>query len=208
MGLRGELAPPPSITGAQSYTFTGNINNPSSLRLSALGAPLYATKWTDFAPKFGVAYDIHNQAGHQTVFRGGGGMFYDSIAINHFFGNGDALGSRSIYKYTTQFPLQQSQLYVPVLPPTAPYSFVDYPANNFVPPYTLQCNAALEQELGSKQSLTIGYVASLGCKLSTFQNYSVSALTSKQFATFDIYANGRGLQLQRPPGEVPAPDGS
>jgi hypothetical protein len=192
MGLRWELAPPPSITGAQSYTYTGNINNPSSLGLSALGAPLYATKWTDFAPRLGVAYVLRDRSGHQTVLRAGGGMYYDSIAVNNFFGNGDALGSQSIYKYTTQFPLQQNQLNVPVLQPTAPYSFVDYPANNIVPPYTLQWNAALEQELGSKQSLTIGYVASLGRKLDTFENFAVSALTGTKFDDFDIYVNGPG----------------
>jgi hypothetical protein len=192
MGLRWELAPPPSISGAQSYTYTGNINNPSSIGLSALGAPLYATKWTDFAPRLGVAYVIHDQPGHETVLRAGGGMFYDSIEIVNFFGNGDALGSQSIYKYTTQFPLQRSQLDVPVLQPTAPYSFVDYPANNIVPPYSFQWNAALEQSLDSKESFTIGYVASLGRKLNTFQNYSMSTLTSGRFASFDVYVNGPG----------------
>ena len=191
MGLRWELAPPPSISGAQSYTYTGNINNPSSLGLSALGAPLYATKKTDFAPRLGAAYVLRNQAGHETVFRAGAGLFYDSIGVVNFFGNGDALGSQSIYKYTTQFPLQPNQLLVPVVAPTAPYSLVDYPANNIVPPYTVQWNAALEQSLGSMQSLTVGYVAADGHKLNTFVNYSVAKL-NKNFATFDLYENGPG----------------
>jgi hypothetical protein len=191
MGLRWELAPPPSISGAQSYTYTGNIATPSSLGLSALGAPLYATKWTDFAPRLGMAYVVRNQAGHETVFRAGGGLFYDSIGIVNFFGNGDALGSQSIYKYTSQFPLQASQLLRPVIPPTPPYSFVNYPANNIVPPHTVQWNAALEQSLGSAQTLTVGYVYAGGRKLATYRNYSVSKLAGN-FATFDLYENGPG----------------
>ncbi len=96
---------------------------------------------------------LRGSAGHETAFRAGGGIFYDSIEIVNFFGNGDALGSQSIYKYTPQFPLQANQLLVPVVAPTAPYSFVDYPAHNIVPPHTIQWNAALDQSLGAAQSL-------------------------------------------------------
>ncbi len=192
MGLRWELAPPPSISGGQTYTYTGNVNDPSSLGLSTLGAPLYKTTWTDFGPRLGAAYTLHNEPGRETVLRAGGGLFYDSISLSGVFGNGNSLGSQSIYKYATQFPLQPSQLNVPVLQPKAPYSFVQYPANNIVPPYTLQWNVALEQALGSTQTVTIGYVASLGRKLNTYKNYSLSALTNKQFATFDLYVNGPG----------------
>jgi hypothetical protein len=191
LGLRWELAPPPSISGTPSYTYTGSINNPSSLQLSALGAPLFTTKWTDFAPRFGAAYVLRNGHGHETVLRAGGGMFYDSIEVVNFFGNGDALGSQSIYTYKTQFPLQASQLDQPVIKPVAPYSFIDYPANNIVPPYTLQWNASVEQAIGLQQSVTLGYIASLGRKLNTYQDYSVSSL-NQEFGTFDIYVNGPG----------------
>lgn len=192
MGLRWDFAPPPSITGGQAYTYTGNINNPSSLGLSKAGAPLYKTTWTDFAPRFGMAYVIHNGAGDETVFRAGGGIFYDSISLANLFGNGTELGAGSIYNYTMQYPLQASQILVPILQPTPPYTFVDYPATNLVPPYTFQWNAAVEQSLGSIQSVTIGYVASLGRKLNTYQQYSMSSLTNNEFSTFELYHNGPG----------------
>ncbi len=198
LGLRWDLAPAPSISGAQQYTYTGNANNPSTLGLSAQGAPLYATKWTDFAPRVGVAYVVHNQPGHQTVFRAGGGLFYDSIAITNFFGSGNALGTQSRVSYATQFPLTQSQVDVAVTTPacvatTGSCTVVNYPANNIVPPYTLQWNAALEQSFGSGQSITIGYVAAAGHKLSTYQNFSYTAAqTNKLFTTMDLYVNGPG----------------
>lgn len=191
MGLRWELAPPPSVSGTQSYTYTGNVNDPSSLGLSALGAPLYQTKYTNFAPRIGVALVMHNEPGHELVLRAGGGLFYDGIALTSTFGNGYLLGSQSVYSYKTQFPLQASQLLVPVVKPKAPYSFVFYPANNIVPPYTLQWNVSLEQALGSKQTLTVGYIAANGRRLNTLKTYSLSKLNNN-FATFELFTNGPG----------------
>ncbi|MEO6830204.1 MAG: TonB-dependent receptor, partial [Acidobacteriaceae bacterium] len=69
LGLRYDFNPPPTVSGAQQYTYTGDINNPASLKLSTLGAPLYKTTYTNFAPRLGAAYIIHNQTGHETVLR-------------------------------------------------------------------------------------------------------------------------------------------
>ncbi len=191
MGLRWEIKPAPSVSGVQPYTYTGNVNNPATLGVSAPGAPFYATDWKDFAPRLGVAYVMHNQPGDETVFRAGGGLFYDSIAAGNAFGNGYMLGTQSTYSYTTLYPLQASQILLPVMPPTAPYTFQYYPANNVVPPYTMQWNASLEQAFGSAQTVTIGYVASLGRKLVTLREYELSALNS-EFDDFYLYTNGPG----------------
>lgn len=193
LGLRWELAPPPSISGSQTYTYTGSVHDPGSLGLSAPGAPLYQTDYKDFAPRFGMAYTIHDQPGHELVFRAGVGLFYETIAINNFFGDGVALGAARTVSYKgNPFPLTQSQINLPVLPPVAPYTFVDYPDTSIVPPYALQWNASLEQALGSRQTITLGYVASGGRKLTTFKLYSLSGLTNKQFTNFQLYANGPG----------------
>lgn len=190
LGLRWDVNPPPSVSGAQTVTYTGNINNPSSLGLSQPGAPLYKTTYTDFAPRLGVAVVLRDTPGQELVFRGGGGLFYDAIALNGTYGGGTNLGAASQGIYTQAFPLAASQILLPVTV-TPPYAFNNYPANNIVPPYSFQWNGSFEQALGQKQSVTMGYVASLGRKLSTIQQYSVGKI-NPLFSTFYLFTNGPG----------------
>lgn len=190
LGLRWELAPPPSLSGAQLYTYTGDIQSPASLGLSKLGAPMYKTTWNDFAPRFGAALVIHNQPGHELVLRAGGGLFYESISLNNTFGNGTQLGSQRALNFKGKaYPVASSQIQVPILPPTAPYTFSNYPANNIVPPDVIQWNVSLERALGTKQTFTLGYVASVGRKLETLKEYNVSTL-NPQFTNFALFENG------------------
>ncbi len=193
LGLRWDLNPPPSISGAPMYGYTGNVNNPSSLGLSGPDAPLYKTTYTDFAPRFGTAIAIHNRPGHELVFRGGAGLFYDTIALNSTFGGGDGLGTATTITSTSSpFPFTASQILVPVaVPPKPPYNFIYYPDNQIVPPSSIQWNASLEQALGEKQTLTMGYVASLGRKLTTYERYNLSKL-NPLFTDVYLYANGPG----------------
>ncbi|QHN03164.1 TonB-dependent receptor [Granulicella sp. WH15] len=191
LGLRWDVNPPPSVSGAPTTTYTGNVNNPSSLGLSKPGAPLFQTTYTDFAPRLGVAVTIYDAPGHELVFRGGGGLFYDSISLNGTYGGGTNLGAASQGTYTGHaFPLTASQILLPVTI-NPPYSFLNYPANNIVPPYSIQWNGSLEQALGQKQTVTVGYVVSLGRKLSTIQQYSVNKF-NPLFNTFYLFVNGPG----------------
>lgn len=190
LGLRWDVYPPPSISGAPIYTYTGSIDNPSSLGISKANAPLFKTTYTNFAPRIGVAVVIHNQPGHQLVFRGGGGLFYDSISLNQTFGFGTNLGGAQQLNYTQAFPLPTATIQTPVTV-SKPYTFQWYPDNELTPPYAIQYTAALEQALGDKQSVSISYVASLGRKLSTIREYTVSAI-NPNFSSFDLYRNGPG----------------
>jgi len=189
-GLRWDLYPPPSVSGAPIYTYTGSIDNPASLGISRANAPLYKTTYTNFAPRIGVAVVIHDQPGHQLVFRGGGGLFYDAISLNQTFGFGTNLGGAQQISYTQAFPLPTATIQKPVTV-AAPYAFQWYPDNQLVPAYNIQYNATLEQAFGDKQSIAIGYVASLGRKLSTIRQYTVSAL-NPSFTSFNLYRNGPG----------------
>lgn len=192
LGLRWDLAPPPTISGAQLYTYTGDINNPSSLGLSARGASLYNTTYHDFAPRFGLAYDLYNVPGHELVLRAGGGLFYNSISLMYLLQAGTALGAESYKSYSTPFPLEPSQILLPVsVPPTPPYSIEWYPARNLVPPSAIQWNVTLEQALGENQSVSMGYVASVGRNLETEKEYSLSKL-NPEFGTMVLFENGPG----------------
>jgi TonB dependent receptor len=205
LGLRWDLYPPPSVSGAQMFTYTGDVNKPSSLGLSAQGAPLYKTTYTNFAPRVGVAWVISNQPGRELVLRVGGGLFHDGISISQTFGAGYGLGSAVTSTYSSKpqgvFPLMAADILIPVtIPSRAPYSFTYYPDPHIAPPSILQWSASIEQALGSKQSFSLGYVASTGRKLSTLKEYSLSKL-NPLFGTIDQYENGPGssynsMQLQ------------
>jgi hypothetical protein len=191
-GLRWDLNPPPSVSGAQAYTYTGDINNPSTLAISARpGGAIYKTTYSNFAPRFGMALTIHNRPGHELVLRTGAGLFYDLIAINGFFGAGTGLGTAAISTGKTTFPLAKSQILVPVTAPKAPYTLQFYPSNNVVPPSALQWNVTLEQAFGNKQTVTMGYVASLARNLIRFQQFTFSKL-NPNFSNAYMYINGPG----------------
>lgn len=193
LGLRWDVNPPPSVSGAQAYTYTGNINDPASLGISTRpGGALYKTTYTDFAPRVGMALTIHNQPGHELVFRAGAGLFYDLIALNGIFGSGTGLGTSATTTSKTAFPLSASQILVPItVPPKPPYTLQFYPANNIVPPSSVQWNVSLEQALGNKQTVTMGYVASVGRNLTRYQQFSLNKL-NPNFGTAYLYINGPG----------------
>jgi hypothetical protein len=194
LGLRWDLAPSPSISGAPVYGYSGDVNNPSSIALTNPGTPLYKTTYTDFGPRFGAALTIHDQPGQELVLRAGAGLFYDSIALNSMFGGGYALGTAATFLYTgAAFPFTASQILTPVtLPPSLPYSFIYYPDNQIVPPSALQWNVSLEQALGAKQSVTMGYVASMGRNLVTFERHQFAKTYPLTLGNVYLYANGPG----------------
>jgi hypothetical protein len=207
LGLRWDFSPPPSISGGQQYTYTGNINNPSSMALSRQGAPLYKTTYTGFAPRVGIALTLYSEPGHELVLRSGGGLFYD-IGQPFFLvvGDGEDLGVANYQNFGTSFnkpqgfPVPANVILAPFPPVTPPYALGYVADPHMVPPSTIQWSASLEQAIGSGQSITFGYVGSVGTNLITLKEYNVSTL-NPLFSAFEQYQNGPGsnynaLQLQ------------
>lgn len=176
LGLRWELNPPPTeANGNDPYTLLGSISNPSSLSLAAQGTPLWKTPWLNFAPRLGMAWTAHNTPGHETVFRAGGGVFYDTdnaLALQGFSGVG--FSAYRIYSGMA-LPLSQSQFaFTPsTLPPYTGTTIYAFPAHLQLP-YSLQWNVALQQALGHSSSATLTYVASNGRRLIGEQQYSLA----------------------------------
>lgn len=202
LGLRWDLNPPPSVSGAIDYTYAGDLANPSSVTLAPYGTPAYKTTYTNFAPRFGVAIQLHNEPGHELVFRGGGGLFYDTgQSLSHLFGVGYGLGAgQSLSLTAVSFPLPLSIINAPTPPPTPPYSLNFTVDRNFFPPSTIQWSASLEQAFGRLQSVIVGYVGSAGRNLSRWTEYDYGAL-NPNFADFNVLTNGPGsnynsLQIQ------------
>jgi hypothetical protein len=201
LGLRWEVDPAPgAVKGNLPYTVEG-VNNLSTMTLAPQGTPLWPTTWYNFAPRLGAAYALRNQNGFETVFRAGGGVFFDTgqqsgslgyqgpgfSAVSAF---GDLLGAPA------SFPVPLSQVAPPIInPPVPPYSSVlgPLPVYAFAPhyqlPYTLQWNASIGQALGSLQELTISYVGAHGDRL-LMQTEIAAGSFNSNFGAVYIQTNG------------------
>ncbi|AEU38364.1 TonB-dependent receptor [Granulicella mallensis] len=199
-GLRWDLNPPVEVSGAQQYTYTGYVTNPSSVQLAPLGTPLYKTTYTDFGPRFGIATTLFNRPGHETVLRGGVGLFYDT-GQSVFNGTLGGLGTGNHLALSkTKFPTPASTILQPTIKPIPPYTLSWVIDPHFVPPSTIQWSATLEQAFGSAQTLSIGYVGTQGRNLTAYLEYDL-APSNPNFSYIEQYQNGgsssyNALQLQ------------
>ena len=177
MGLRWELNPAPhDANGLKPVTVVGVENLPTAT-LAPANATFYKTFYGAFAPRIGIAYQLREGLGHETVLRGGFGIYYD-------LGSGQAAAS------FTGFPFNVSKFFgfVPFpIPPAlaAPLAFpaVTLPITSDLYaldpklqlPYTLQWNISLEQSLGSRQTISLSYVAAAGRRLLATQSLNWQA---------------------------------
>jgi len=162
-GVRYELNPVPSEAhGIQPLNVIG-LNNPATATLAPSNSSLYGTRYSNFAPRLGVAYQISPSPQFATVLRTGFGIFYD-------------LGVDSAASGYSSIPFQFSQLYFQVPYPSAslpqptftltpPFDAIYGIDPHLSLPYTLQWNATLEQALGPNQSVSVAYVAAAGRNL-------------------------------------------
>ncbi|MEN3328400.1 MAG: Ca-activated chloride channel, partial [Acidobacteriota bacterium] len=138
-GLRWELAPPPSTDG-QAFA-VDQVNDPTKLAPSA--GPLWQTRFLNFAPRTGIAYEVVSRDGRELVVRGGAGIFYDLG------------GDRSGDIFASSIP------FVSGIP--------DSPLLAFDPqlktPYVISWDVSVQQSLGWGQSITATYLGSSGKRL-------------------------------------------
>ncbi|MBX3290075.1 MAG: TonB-dependent receptor [Acidobacteria bacterium] len=168
-GLRWDLNLPPSSDGALPYAIDG-LNDPLTATLAAPGTEAFEAKYTNFAPRVGVAYSL-NEA-NTFVLRGGVGLFYD-------MGTGQAVRGYTGFPFSTVRASQPipfvlgSQALNDALQPLPfgtdpPYSSSFYVYNRdsgIVSPRVVQYNLALERSLGSNQSISVSFVGANGRKL-------------------------------------------
>ena len=182
LGLRWDVNPPPgNARGALPYTLD-QITDLATAKLAAAGTPLWKTDWRGFAPRIGVAYQLRQAPGYETVVRGGFGEFYD---MGNTYGSAGFKGiGFSVFTAVAgaSFPLSSAQLALPAPSVTPPYTGI---VEAFDPhlrlPYTLEWNLALEQALGSNNALTVTYVGSAGRRLLTQFQYAPESLGNPNF---------------------------
>ena len=167
-GLRWDVDFAPESTNGLNFPgVTGfNPNNLSTVAL-APGAQPYHTRYRNFAPRIGVAYQLSENQEFQTVFRTGFGVFYDLASTEA----GNSTGYYPIegisFSFGGTFPLSAAAAAPPpIVPPTATNGI---PLWGFDPnlklPYTLEWNASVEQGLGKQQTFSLSYVGAGGRRL-------------------------------------------
>lgn len=185
LGLRWDVNPAPGdASGTPPYTLN-QVTNLATSTLAPAGTPLWATDWHGFAPRVGLAYKAHQQPGHETVIRAGGGLFYD---LGSTLGSGGlvGIGFISFAEYSNvSFPFPASQVNLPAPSVATPYQGgIVYAFDpHLVLPYTAQYNLSVEQALTANQTLTISYVGSAGRKLLSNFMYYPSTLGNTNFAS-------------------------
>lgn len=164
LGLRWDINPAPTdLNGNQPYTVT-QITNLATTMAAPKGTALWKTQYNAFAPRIGLAYQARRTPGFETVVRAGGGIFYDTgttQSAQGYYG----IGTTAVGYYSTGFPATQAEVQSTPLPDASalPYNAPIFAYDpNLKLPYTEEWNLAVEQELGTVQSLTLNYVGSAG----------------------------------------------
>ncbi len=189
-GLRWEINPP--LKGKnlanQPFTITG-LNNPATMTLAPRGTALYDTTYGNVAPRIGVAYQLHGEGNWDTVLRGGFGTFYD-------LGSGSLGGFTNQFPFFAvnsfsliQFPLTGQNANPPALSTSLPASAIVVADRHLKLPRTYEWNAALEQSLGSSQTLSATYVGAIGRKLLRVTNILVDPTVNPNFPFINLTDN-------------------
>lgn len=189
-GLRWEVNPAPGeANGNQPLTLRG-LQQPSSASLAPQGSTLYDTRFGNFAPRLGVAWQPFRGTG--TVIRSGFGMFYDLGYA--FTGTPFSPGN---YPYTRNTLYRNVAIDDPRLRGQAgaislnpPYPRLFAYDEDYQLPYSLQYSAAIEQPLGPANSVSVSYVGSAGRNLARVESLRTQTLQNPLFTRVDYVTNG------------------
>ena len=189
LGLRWEFYPPAtpkSAGGFSNYDPTTNSlviagvgSNPSNLGLQ--------TRYSYFAPRFGLAY----RASEQTVIRGGFGISYTPFEDNTYAYNYPVRANNSYQQLNPYGPALESDNITPItfqlgFPPPVDIKIPDNgiispaPAQAYtvIPkdyhnPYVESWNVAVQQALPRQFTMQVAYVANHGVHIGSSQNINL-----------------------------------
>jgi len=196
-GFRWDINPAPDVrSGPPPIAFKGFADFPDITRID----PLYATRWRDFGPRFGLAYQLDTTPGREMMFRFGAGVLYD-------IGYGSAVRAFEAAPFVNQrtfaapaFPLPPDRLEPIALPATRPYGLVSASEPDLHAPRAYLWNASIERMFGGAQSLVLTYAAAKVRDLlraETRRSYSEDKDTgSKDYDLVHVVSNKPSLNYQ------------
>jgi hypothetical protein len=168
-GLRWDVDFAPEISSGPAFAAVTNFSNLSQLALAPPGTPPYSTTFGNLAPRFGVAYQLSQTPGAETVLRGGWGIFYDlaSQAVGSTVNPDFYPFGASNFSIGGQYPLDSASAAPPIVSPAQLAS--GGTLSGFDPklklPYTMQWNVAIQHSLGATQTVSASYLGSSGKRL-------------------------------------------
>jgi hypothetical protein len=198
-GLRWDIDfVPTTISGPPIPAVTGyNLNDLSALSLAPTGTSPYKTTYANLAPRVGIVYQLSQSPAWGTVLRGGVGKFYDlatgelgslvGIALYPYGGfNSDVGGT---------FPLDPVSALPPPIRAAAGIAAID---PKLKLPYSLEWNVAVEQSLGTQQTISASYVGSVGRRLlqTAYVNAPNSNYAAAQLLGNSASSEYNSLQIQ------------
>jgi hypothetical protein len=203
-GLRWDLDWVPSSDPALPALTNVNLSNLSTLALARSGTSPYSTTYGNIAPRLGAAYQVSKRQGWETVFRGGFGVFYDLASQE--VGNSLSFAQYPFGAVTRirggTYPLSSAQSTPPPITVDGVSGVSAQGTKGYDPnlklPYTLQWNIAVEQALGSGQTISASYVGAAGRRL--LQTADVispnTAFAEVQIVTNAATSDYQSLQVQ------------
>ena len=164
-GLRWDLNPPLRGKNSVNDPFTvRGLDNPATLTLEPRGTRLYETTYGNVAPRLGLAYQLRERLNWVSTLRAGFGLFYD-------LGQGSLGGASSYFPYgatkvispaPVPFPLNSQDAAPPATTVNPPVVTILVADPHLKLPRSYQWNIALEQSIGSGQSLSLTYTGAVG----------------------------------------------
>jgi Carboxypeptidase regulatory-like domain/TonB-dependent Receptor Plug Domain/TonB dependent receptor len=195
-GLRYDINPAPTGQNVQLHGFVDPFDL-TNLTLSPAGTPLYPTKYGDIAPRIGLAYRVRDTPSRETIFRAGFGVFYD-------LGNNIAAGVATNWPYLAAvttfgdpFPFSPAVATPPPFTLNPPYGEVTTIDPKIQIPRTYQWNIALQQGVGTNQTVSLTYISAAGRDLQReVVLYPASVPAGETIETSGGTSNYNALQVQ------------
>jgi hypothetical protein len=169
-GLRWDVDFTPKTSSGPSLPTVVNFNDVSTLALAPLGTAVFGTRYGNIAPRIGIAYQLAQKTGWESVVRGGWGLFYD-LVTSQFEANPNAFPFGAYaYPPPASFPLDPATTGAAPIVSNQNASVFAYDPK-IKSPSTQEWNLAFEQSLGPAQSLSASYVGAMGRRLLVGEQY-------------------------------------
>ena len=202
-GMRWDYFGVTGEKGGQFYT-VDSLERPSrtSSHRPGMSGNLYNPDKKDFSPRASVVWDVTGQG--KTVVRAGWGLFYDAFSQDMFLGHlpypncgfcpgpayNPGLGPECVGEGSVAINPITQLAFTPLTPGVPVYSGFGAEGDFFSAdphmrtPYIQNFNLNLQQQLGSKTVLQLGYVGSIGIKL--FQFLDINQPSQAQITAADL----------------------
>jgi len=187
-GVRWELDPAPIGLDGTVLTSWTNVDDPAAITLAPAGSSPWRTRYGNFAPRIGLAYQL--TANGDLVLRSGWGIFYDlgtglAPSLMNQFPN-----TATSFTFSQSLPLSNIEPLIPPFSVQPPYTgnVIDGFSEDLRLPRSYQWNVALEKSFGAKQAVSVTYLAQIGRAL--LRQEVIPKPNPNFTGVFDLTVNG------------------